>query len=249
MVYHPLPTTAQGELPLDEIKRAIRNPDDPHSALAGAICLENTHNRCGGAVLPLAYMRQAKAVADEHGLPLHLDGARLANAAVALGVPLHTIATHASSVQLDLSKGLCAPVGGVVVGSRAFIARAHRMRKVLGGGMRQAGVLAAAGIIALQQMVKRLAEDHELARALAVGLHAIPQVDIDPERVQTNIVIFRLRNAAWSPAAFSAALRDHGVLLGGLGDGRLRMVTHYGLDRTAIDATLSVVRRVLAASP
>ncbi|HZB95821.1 MAG TPA: low-specificity L-threonine aldolase [Herpetosiphonaceae bacterium] len=247
MVYHTVPTSANGELPVGAIRRAIRDARDPHAARAGVICLENTHNRRGGAVLPLDYMQQVKALADEHDLPVHLDGARLANAAVALGVSLSTIAAHVSSVQLDLSKGLAAPVGGVIAGRRTFIERAHRARKVVGGGMRQAGIIAAAGIVALDRMIERLVEDHEHARLLAAGLQQFQQITIDPEHVQTNIVVFRLSDPAWSPASFIHALREQGVLIGGFGDERLRMVTHYGIGRTDIDATCAAVGRVFAA--
>ena len=246
IVYHTVPTTERGELPISAIRKAIRPRHDAHAALPGAICLENTHNRCGGAVLALDYLAEVKALADEHGLPVHLDGARLANAAVALDVPLRDITEHVTSVQLDLSKGLAAPVGGVVAGSHEFIRRAHRARKLVGGGMRQAGVIAAAGIVALEQMVDRLAEDHANAQLLAEGLAGIPQMDIDPAAVQTNIVVFRLQPGACTPGELIDALREQGILIGGFGDGRLRMVTHYGISRADIDATLVVTRRVFA---
>ena len=248
MVFHTVPTAPNGELPLAAIQGAIRDPNDPHDALPGAICLENTHNRRGGAVLSLDYLREVRALAGRHDLPVHLDGARLPNAAVALGVPMRAIAEHVTSVQLDLSKGLAAPVGGVVAGSRAFIARALRARKVLGGGMRQAGVIAAAGIVALETMVERLAEDQAHARLLAEGLAEMPQIAVDLDRVQSNIVIFRLRDPAWSSAVFVGALREQGVLTGELGDGRVRMVTHYGISRADIAAALDAVRRVFATS-
>ncbi len=248
LVYHTVPTTTRGELPVDLIRSALRDARDPHAARPGLICLENTHNRCGGTILTLDYMRRVKALADEHGLPVHLDGARLPNAAIALGVPMRAITEQVTSVQLDLSKGMAAPVGGVVAGPRTFIARAHRARKVGGGGMRQAGIIAAAGIVALQSMVERLAEDHAHAQLLARGLRRFPQMVIDLDTVQTNIIVFRLQDAAWSPAAFVAALREQGVLIGGFGDDRLRMVTHYGIDRADIDATLAAAGRILARS-
>lgn len=246
LVYHPVPTTAAGELPLDTLRRAIRDRTNPHYALPGAICLENTHNRCGGTVLSLDYLARVKALADEQGLPLHLDGARLPNAAVVLSMPMRVIAEHVTSVQLDLSKGLAAPVGGVVAGPRAFIARAHRARKVVGGGMRQAGVIAAAGIVALESMVERLAEDHANARLLAAGLAAFPQIVIELPYVQTNIVVFRMADPAWTPAVLINALREHGILVGGFGDERLRMVTHYGISRADIDTTLAAVKQAFA---
>jgi threonine aldolase len=246
MIYHTLPTEPDGRLSPAAIQLAIRDSGDAHQPFTGAICLENTHNRRGGMVLPLDYLRQVKAIADSAELPLHLDGARLPNAAVALGVPMHAITAHVTSVQLDLSKGLAAPIGGLVAGPRAFITRAHRARKVLGGGMRQAGIIAAAGIVALTQMVDRLADDHANARRLAEGLAEIPQIAISPELVQTNIVVCSLRVPGWAPQAFIAALREQGVLIGSFGDHRLRLVTHYGIERDDIDQTLLAARRVFA---
>ncbi len=245
LVFHTVPTQPDGTLPLAALSNALRDPSNAHYALPGVICLENTHNRCGGTVLPLDYLAAVKALADARGLPVHLDGARLANAAVALGVPMRDITQHVTSVQLDLSKGLAAPVGGVVAGTADFIARAHRARKQLGGGMRQAGVIAAAGLVGLTEMVARLADDHALAQVLAQGLAEFPQIDLDPRTVQTNIVVFRLSDPAWTPARLTAALGEHGILIGGFGDDRLRMVTHYGLGRAEVDAALVALRRVL----
>lgn len=246
LVYHTLPTNPYGDLPLDRLQAAIRSRDNAHHAVPGVICLENTHNRCGGAVLSPEYVAQVRQIATDAQAPLHLDGARLPNAAVALNVPMSTITASFNSVQLDLSKGLAAPVGGVVVGSKEFIARAHRARKLLGGGMRQAGVLAAAGILALTDMVERLHEDHVHARVLAEGLANIPGVAIDLKGVQTNLVVFRLDPARSTPGAFIRAMQEQGVLLGGFDDGRLRFATHYGIARADIDATLSAAQKVLA---
>lgn len=248
LVFHTVPTNPAGELPLAAIESAIRDPDDVHSALAGIICLENTHNRRGGVPLSVQYHQAVRALADRHNLPVHLDGARLPNAAVALDVSMRTLAEHVTTVQLDLSKGLGAPVGGVVAGPRPFIRRAHRARKAVGGGMRQAGIIASAGIVALEHMVDRLADDHRHARTLAEGLATFPQFEIDPTLVQTNIVIFRLRDHTFSPATFVAALREHGVLIGRIGGDRLRMVTHYGIEQEDIDAVLIRVRRALASA-
>ena len=244
IAYHTLRTSPQGELALDDIRQALRDPRDAHQPRTGAICLENTHNRCGGRVLGLDYHRAVKALADEWEVPVHLDGARLPNAAVALGVPMRAITEHVTSVQLDLSKGLAAPVGGVVAGPLDFIRRAHRARKVVGGGMRQAGLIAAAGIVALERMVERLVEDHAHARALADALAEIPGITIDPAAVETNIVIFRLTDARHTPASFISALREAGVLIGGFGDERLRAVTHYGISRADVDQMIVAVRRV-----
>ena len=170
---HQIPNQPDGTLALDDILAAIR-PDDAHFPVTRLICLENTHNRCGGVSLSVEYTRQVGELAHEHGLQVHLDGARLFNAAVAQGVSAAELAGPVDSVTFCLSKGLSAPVGSVLCGSGEFIHRAHRIRKQLGGGMRQAGVLAAAGIVALETMVDRLAEDHARARTLASRLQALP---------------------------------------------------------------------------
>jgi threonine aldolase len=241
MVMHPVPTNADGTLPLDALEAAIHLPSHNyhfyHWAPPGVICLENTHNRCGGAILSPSYFADVAAIARKHNLPVHLDGARLFNAAVASGRPVTDWTRHVSSVQLCLSKGLAAPVGSLICGSAAFVDRARRMRKILGGGMRQAGVIAAPGIVALTGMVDRLAEDHRNARILAEGVARLPGVALDLATVQTNIVVFRL--AGVDPAEkLQAAAAEEGVLLSDFGGGRLRMVTHYGI--TADDCRKAV---------
>ncbi len=246
---HPctVPNQPDGTLDLADVEAAIR-PDNEHYPRTRLLCVENTHNRCGGAVLTPAYMAQVRALADRHGLAVHLDGARIFNAAVALGLPAADLARDADSVSFCLSKGLSAPVGSLVCGSAEFVARARRQRKVLGGGMRQAGVLAAAGIVALETMVdRRLAEDHTNARRLAEGLAALPGVVLDPARVQTNIVIFELAPDAPSPAEFAAGLAARGVKLNPIGGRRLRAVTHYGLDADDIDRAIKAASYQLSA--
>jgi threonine aldolase len=244
---HPVRTAPNGELPLDALAAAIRDPQDEHEALTRLICLENTHNRCGGTVLTPDYMRAIHDFAGGHGLQVHLDGARLFNAAVALGVDVREITGHVDSVQFCLSKGLSAPVGSILAGDAAFVAKARRARKLVGGGMRQAGIIAAAGIVALEQMVGRLAEDHANARLLAEGLASFPQIAIDAATVQTDIVIFKLQGDRWTPGAFVRALAERGLLVGELGQGRIRAVTHYGIDSGDVEEALEVVRTVLAA--
>jgi threonine aldolase len=197
-------------------------------------------------VLTPDYMRSVHQLARERGLAVHLDGARLFNAAVALGVDAREIAQHVDSVQFCLSKGLSAPVGSIVAGDAAFVARARRMRKLVGGGMRQAGIIAAAGIVALEQMVARLAEDHANARMLAEGLASFPQIAIDLSTVQTDIVIFKLRDERWTSEGFARALAERGLLIGGTGYGRIRAVTHYGIDAGDIEEGLEIVRSTLA---
>jgi threonine aldolase len=243
---HPIATAPSGELPLDALACAIRDVEDPHEAITRLICLENTHNRCGGVVLSPEYMRAIQRFAQERGLLVHLDGARLFNAAIALNVDAREITRHVDSVQFCLSKGLAAPVGSILAGDAAFIARARRVRKLVGGGMRQAGIIAAAGIVALQQMVERLAEDHANARLLANGLASFPQIAIDLGTVQSDIVIFRLRAGYGTPEAFARAVAERGLLIGGIGRGYIRAVTHYGIDAGDIEEALEIVRATLA---
>jgi threonine aldolase len=245
MIYHALPNRADGTINLDALREAATSSDDTHQSPPGLICLENTHNRCGGVVLPTSYMAAAHAIAQEHGLPLHLDGARIFNAAVALGVDVREITRHVDSVQFCLSKGLSAPVGSLVAGTRPFIARVRRMRKLLGGGMRQAGVFAAAGVVALREMVGRLADDHANARALAAGLAELPGLSVDLGLVQSNIVRFELRGGPLSVADLLADLRGRGVLIGGMGGKMLRAVTHYGIGADDIDLAVQAMRATL----
>jgi threonine aldolase len=246
VVFHTIPTAPDGTLPLAKLAEAIRPAYDAHQALTSLICLENTHNRCGGVVVPPSYMAEVKTFADVYGMRVHLDGARVFNAAVALGGDVRQITQHVNSVSFCLSKGLAAPVGSLLCGDAALIRRARRIRKMVGGGMRQAGVLAAAGIIALEQMVDRLAEDHANARMLAEGLAAFPEVKIDLTTVQTDIVIFELVAPHQTPASFTQALAQHGIQMSGFGGRRIRAVTHYGIDSHAIEETLEAVRAVLA---
>jgi threonine aldolase len=242
---HTVPNQPDGTLNLDDIRAAIRDPDNEHEPRSRLVCLENTHNRCGGAVLTPSYMAQVRALADQHSLAIHLDGARVFNAAVALGVPASTLVRDADSVSFCLSKGLSAPVGSLVCGPAAFIQRARRQRKMLGGGMRQAGVLAAAGIVALETMVDRLADDHANARRLAEGLARLPGIILDPARVVTNIVIFELAADALSPADLIAGLAERAVKLGDIGGRKFRAVTHYGLEASDIDYSLGAFQVVI----
>jgi threonine aldolase len=244
---HPrtVPNQPDGTLDLTDIESALRDPGNVHYPRSRLICLENTHNRCSGAVLTPEYMAQVRALADRHGLAIHLDGARIFNAAVALGVEPSVLARDADSVSFCLSKGLSAPVGSLVCGSERFIRQARRQRKMLGGGMRQAGVLAAAGILALETMVDRLEQDHANAKRLAQGLATLPGSVIDPARVQTNIVIFELAPGALSPLDLVKALAARGVRLGAIGGRRLRAVTHYGITEEDIDRALFAVQEVL----
>jgi threonine aldolase len=244
---HPraLPNRPDGTIDPAAVEAAVR-PDNVHFPPTRLICLENTHNLCGGAALGTDYMAQVRAVADRHGLRIHLDGARLFNAAAAHGVPAADLARDADSVTFCLSKALAAPVGSVLCGRADFIARARRARKILGGGMRQAGVIAAAGLVALDEMVERLPEDHANARRLAEGLAELPGVRIDPSTIRTNIVYFELDRPDITPPELAQRLEARGVRLFAVGGPRLRAVTHYEVTADGIERALAVAREVLA---
>lgn len=240
-----LPNQPDGTLDLEEVRAAIR-PDDPHQPVTRLIALENTHNRCGGVALSVEYTRALGELAHRHGLLLHLDGARLFNAAAALGVEASALAAPADSVSFCLSKGLCAPVGSVLCGSAGFIRRARRARKQLGGGMRQCGVLAAAGIVALESMVERLGEDHARARRLAAGLSAIPGLALDPGGPQTNMVFLSLDESLRLDAAQVAErLSRFGVRVGVVGPRRFRLVTHYWIDDEGVERAIRAFEQAI----
>jgi threonine aldolase len=239
-----LPNQANGTLDLDQIEGAIR-PDNVHAPRTKLICLENTHNRCGGAVLAPEYCDAVGTLAREHDLSVHLDGARLFNAAVALSVEARALVRSVDSVTFCLSKGLSAPVGAMLCGEAGFIAEARRWRKAVGGGMRQCGVLAAAGIVALEQMVDRLAEDHANAYRLAEGIAQTSGLSLDLETVQTDIVIFDVTSEQITAAELVAALLERGVKMGAISADRIRAVTHYGIESQDIETTLQAVADVM----
>ena len=240
----PLATPA-GVMAPDQIARAVRPRDDPHQPLSAAVTFENTHNRHGGIVWPLEDLRAASDAAHENGLRVHLDGARIFNAAVALGVEAKEIAATADTVTFCLSKGLACPIGSIFCGSEEDVEEARRWRKRLGGGMRQVGVLAAAGLIALDHMVDRLAQDHANARTLAEGLSEMPGVTCDLSRVQTNLVFFELDGI---PAQqFEDECARRGLLGGAVSPNRVRFVTHYGIDSEDVQSALRICEEVLSA--
>lgn len=248
---HLLKNEPDGTIALAAIEGAIR-ADNVHFPRSRLLCLENTHNRCGGEILGLDYLTAACAIAHRHGLAVHLDGARLFNAAVAAGIVPSDLTQGVDSVMVCLSKGLGAPVGSVLCGSRPFIDEARRMRKVVGGGMRQAGIIAAAGIYALEQHIDRLAEDHENARRLASGIDTIPDLTCSqPDGPATNLVYFSVDCSATNVAAgdppidasiLSERLRARNVLASPLGPDLIRMVTHLDVTQAEIDVALSALR-------
>ncbi|MDN8590637.1 low-specificity L-threonine aldolase [Chryseobacterium mucoviscidosis] len=247
IMYEPIRTQADGRLDLEDLQKAIpRDPEDPQFALPGLLCLENPHNRMGGRILPLSYLEDIRAFAKEHQIPVHMDGARIWNASVAMGIPAAVIADYAESLQFCLSKGLSAPIGSMVVGSETFIQKVYRIRKMLGGGMRQAGIVAAAGLVSLNKMVSRLAVDHSNAKRLAEGLSSIPGIACEPQTVETNIVFFRVTDPRFTWQSFVQKLHQKGVHVDELGHGRIRAVTHVGVNSQQIEEVLHHIRDTLA---
>ncbi|GMR11547.1 MAG: low-specificity L-threonine aldolase [Anaerolineae bacterium] len=237
-----------GTLRVEDIQAAIR-ADDEHFPISRLIVIENTHNLMGGAALSPQYMASVSAIARERGLKIHLDGARIFNAAAALGVPASTLAESADSVTFCLSKGLCAPVGSVLCGSEDFIRRARRARKQLGGGMRQAGILAAAGIVALERMVDRLSEDHARARRLADGLLALPAITLEQDPPPSNMVYLKLDpKAGITTGDLIQALGKEGIKLIARDEYRMRLVVHYWIDDVAIDRVIDGFAQATLAS-
>jgi threonine aldolase len=241
---HTVPNQPEGTLDLGNVEAAIRG-DNIHFPRTRLICLENTHNRCGGAALSVEYTSSLCQLAHSRHIAVHLDGARIFNAATALGVDVKELTRNVDSVSFCLSKGLSCPVGSLVCGSADFIAEARRSRKMVGGGMRQAGIIAAAGIVALEQMIDRLAEDHANARRLAEGLAEIAGLSVDLERVQTNIIYFDLLDEGLEHDQFLARLNEGGVKMSSPGPRRFRAVTHYGIEAEDIEQALAVVRQVM----
>ena len=241
---HTVPNEADGMLDPQNVLDAIRG-ENVHFPPTGLVCLENTHNKCGGWALTLEQMDSVCLPVKGRGIPVHLDGARIFNAAVALEVDVKELTRNVDSVMLCLSKGLCAPVGSMVAGSEEFIRRARKNRKMVGGGMRQAGVLAAAGIVALTEMVDRLAEDHGNARALAEGLMGMEGIRLERRGVQTNMTFVTLVADWITPAELLTALGGEGVKVSYYGKGVFRAVTHHGIEEEDIHLALEAFRRVM----
>jgi threonine aldolase len=242
VIMRTLPTDSCGRLNLGDIEPAVRSKDI-HYPRTTLLCLENTHNRCGGTVLTPDYTDEVCNLAHGRGLRVHLDGARIFNAAIALGMPASALARNADSVALCLSKGLGAPVGSLLCGTWDFVERARKFRKMLGGGMRQAGIIAAAGIVALEKMVDRLAEDHANAKRLAQGLAGIKGITLAQDDVPTNIVMFELCPGL-SLVEFMKGLEESGIKVG-LRDGRpFRVVTHWMVSSSDIDEALTRIETV-----
>jgi threonine aldolase len=243
---HTVPVQPDGTLPLEAIRAAIRDEKNSHFPHTRLIALENTQGTVGGIPVSKEYTDAVGEIAREYGIALHIDGARLFNAATALGCDVADLVAAADSVTFCLSKGLCAPVGSILVGSREYIEQARRIRKLVGGGMRQVGVLAAAGLIALEQMTQRLGEDHENARLLAEGLAEMTQFTIDLDRVQTNMVFFALTDDAGITAPeLAERLKKHGILMMPMGERRIRAVTHYWIRPDDVIRVLVAIQKEL----
>ncbi len=240
-----LPNQSDGSLSLEDVRAAIRS-DDPHDPVSRLICLENTHNRCGGTYQSVEYTRQIGEFAHAHGLRIHLDGARIFNAAAALGVNARDRAAPVDTVTFCLSQGLCAPVGSVLCGPRETITKALRIRKMVGGGMRQAGILAAAGIVALEKMIHRLSEDHARAKLLAEGLCTVPGLRLSSNPPPTNMVFLDLADQVAENASIIAeGLKERGVLVGATGERQFRLVTHYWIDDQGVRRTVEAFHELL----
>ena len=237
VVMHTVPNNPDGLIDPDAVEQAIR-PQNIHYPQTTLLCLENTHNRCGGAALTLEYTSSICELAHQNGLRVHLDGARIFNAAIAQNVAASELAKNADSICFCLSKGLSAPVGSLLCGAQEFVDRARKWRKMTGGGMRQAGVIAAAGIVALKTMVNRLAEDHAAARHLAYGLTQIPGISPHPEKIQTNIVIFEAPASIPTPE-FIHRLNERGVKMLYRSGRWVRAVTHRMVSTADIDEALN----------
>jgi threonine aldolase len=246
IVPNPLPTDVYGRMNLAAVETAIF-PDDPHYPANRLILVENSYGAKGGYPIEPAYFQQIRQIADKNDLIVHMDGARLFNAAVALNLDPKEITQHVNSVSFCLSKGLCAPVGSVLCGSAEFIAQARRARKLVGGAMRQAGVMAAAGIVSLTEMVERLADDHAHAKMLAEGLAEIPGIAVQPELVKTNMLFFELADSASvTPEQFVQRLRDRAsIWLSGGYSRRFRAVTHYWIQESDVALFLKTARAIL----
>jgi threonine aldolase len=244
IVLTPIENTDDGELELDDLERELGTPPDAHFAQPSLVVIENTHNRCSGAAVAVSHMAEVAELAHRRGLPVHLDGARIFNAALALETSPRHIAAQVDSVSFCLSKGLACPVGSLLCGSEEFVARAHRMRKLLGGGMRQAGIIAAAGIVALNTMIDRMAEDHQNARALAQGLALVAGLNVQTSANRTNMVVFEIDADADTARQFLSAMGERDVLVSPRGPNSFRAVTHHGITAAEIGRAVAIAAQV-----
>jgi threonine aldolase len=249
LVYEPMPTQPDGTIRITDLRSALQKHASKSGSCVAAVCLENPHNLNGGVVLPQRYMQEVAELARANDVSLHLDGARVFNAAVALGVSPAEVTRPADSVQFCLSKGLAAPIGSLALGRADFIEKVRDIRRVMGGTMRQAGLIAAAGIIALERMVDRLANDHANARCLAEGLAKLSGIEIDLNTVQTNNVVFRVSDERFTCESFIASAHERGLNLSEFKFGRVRAVVHHGVTAGRIDEALTILGELLVEGP
>lgn len=239
-----LVSEVDGAMDPQEVESKIRG-ENIHFPRTSLICMENTHNRAGGMVVPQDKMKGVHDVGLKHRIPVHLDGARIYNAATYLGVQAKEIAQYCETVNVCLSKGLCAPIGSVLAGSREFIERARKYRKMLGGGMRQVGIVAAAGIVAIEKMTKRLQEDHDNARLLAEGLNSIENVQVDLDKVQTNLIMVDFSKAGLTGNELAEKMKVYGILINGSPAPVVRFATHYYISKEDVKKAVEVVNRIV----
>ncbi|MEK4968024.1 aminotransferase class I/II-fold pyridoxal phosphate-dependent enzyme [Cytobacillus kochii] len=246
IMYEPIRTQSDGSLSIEDLANAIPiDKNDPQFALPALICLENTHNRCGGKALSLDYLSKIKRFGDENHIPIYMDGARVFNAALSLGVDIKEITQHVDSLQFCLSKGLSAPVGSIVSGTKQHINEVRRIRKMLGGGMRQAGILAAPALVALQTMIDRLTEDHQKAKRLAKELEAIDGIEVETKDVHSNIIMFKINNENFTWKSFLEAAEKNNVIFSEMGYGRIRAVIHRHITDDDITSTIKIIKEIL----
>jgi threonine aldolase len=239
----PIPSN-RGAMDPSEVERNIKKPS-VHLPRTSLICVENSHNGWGGAVVPMENLKAIREVAERHDVKIHYDGARVFNASQATGIPVDEYAVIGDSIMFCLSKGLSAPVGSILVGPQIFIDQARRVRKALGGGMRQVGILAAAGIVALNEMVSRLGEDHKRAKRLAMEIHDLPEINLNPAHVETDIIIFGFDHPELSADEFIIKLKERDVLALATPDKDIRFVTHKDVDDEDVERAIAVIREIL----
>jgi len=243
---NPVPNQKDGTLAVEDIVNSIRDSEDVHQPITRLVCIENTQNICGGVPLTVEYTKQVADVAHKYNLFLHIDGARIFNAAVAQNVDVKELVAPADSVMFCLSKGLASPIGSMLVGTEKFIARARHLRKMLGGGMRQVGVIAAAGLISLEKMTLRLGEDHMRAKQLADGLRSIPGILVDEDSPKTNMIYFNLaKDVKVTSQQIGEQMLDDGILVDAYHPTRFRLVTHYWIDDDAVERSISSFKKIL----
>ncbi len=246
IMYEPIYTQPNGQLSIESLEQAFPfDEEDPQFALPSLICLENSHNRMGGKVLPLSYLEEVYKFSCDKEIPIHMDGARIFNAAEALGVNVKEITQYADSLQFCLSKGLSAPIGSIVAGTKNHIDKVRRIRKMLGGGMRQVGIMAAPAIVALKNNIDRLGEDHQKAKKLAFGLEKIPGIHIDPSEVETNIVLFKVDPSVMTWEQFLKLTEGQGITLSEMGYGRIRAVIHRHITSSDVDKAIEIIQDVM----